>query len=139
MARKITDDQIAEALNPALSETTVQLADQTIRVVTMSLAVEQVFLKKLRKIVPTTISGLSGPELIDALIDTDVNILCELAAMVAKNSERIANRLQLLICWYLRGWWILSEPIEAQIEKQGYLDFLLRIAAALPGVLTAKQ
>lgn len=139
MARKITDDQIAEALNPALSETTVQLADQTIRVVTMSLAVEQVFLKKLRKIVPTTISGLSGPELIDALIDTDVNILCELAAMVAKNSGEDCKPLtaaDLLVSARLVD---IVGAIEAQIEKQGYLDFLLRIAAALPGVLTAKQ
>lgn len=135
MAPKVTPEQVAEALNPALSETVVVLADQKIRVITMPLATEQVFLKKLQSVIPKTING---PELIGALIDADANTLCELAAMVVKNAGEDYKPLtaaDILVSARLVD---IIGVIEAQVEKQGYLDFLLRIAAVLPVALTAK-
>jgi|GEM_PF-4555781 len=136
MGRKVTDAQIAEALNPALSEDMAVLGEQKFKVITMPLSVEQVFLKKLRSIVPKTVSG---PEMIDALIETDVNDLCELAAMIVKNAGEDYKPLTAADILHSARLVDIIGAIEMQIEKQGYLDFLLRITAALPGVLTAKR
>ena len=99
----------------------------------MPLSVEQVFLKKLRAIVPKTISG---PALIDALIDADMKMLCEMAAMIAENAGQELTAKDILSTARLVD---IVGAIETQIEKQGYLDFLLRIAAVLPGALTVRQ
>lgn len=133
MASKITPEQIAEALNPALSDTEAFLCGKKIKIVAMPLSKEQVFLKQLRSIVPQTIDGQA---VIQALIDADPAPLCELARKIATNSgeaftaDQIADSTRLVD---------IVGAIEAQVEKQGYLDFLLRIAAMLPGALTAKQ
>lgn len=130
---KPTEEQIAEALNPGLSEDKAMLGDQEFMVITMPLSVEQVFLKKLRAIVPKTISG---PALIDALIDADMKMLCEMAAMIAENAGQELTAKDILSTARLVD---IVGAIETQIEKQGYLDFLLRIAAVLPGALTVRQ
>ena len=130
---KPTEEQIAEALNSALSEDKAILGDEEFKVITMPLSVEQVFLKKLRAIVPKTISG---PALIDALIDADMKMLCEMAAMIAENAGQELTAKDILSTARLVD---IVGAIETQIEKQGYLDFLLRIAAVLPGALTVRQ
>ena len=133
MGRKITPEQVAEALNPALSESTATLCGKKFAVITMPLSGEQVFLMKLRAMVPKT---LNGPELIEALLTADAGKLCELAAMVASNAKEEMTADEILHSTRLVD---IIGAIEVQIEKQGYLDFLLRIAAVLPGALTAKQ
>lgn len=133
MSRKITPEQVAEALNPALSESTATLCGKEFAVITMPLSGEQVFLMKLRAMVPKT---LNGPELIEALLTADAGKLCELAAMVASNAKEEMTADEILHSTRLVD---IIGAIEVQIEKQGYLDFLLRIAAVLPGALTAKQ
>ena len=133
MAPKVTPEQVAEALNPALSESKVTLCGKEFTVTTMPLSGEQVFLMKLRAMVPKT---LSGPELIEALLTADAGKLCELAAMVANNAKVEMTADEILHSTRLVD---IIGAIEVQIEKQGYLDFLLRIAAVLPGALTAKQ
>lgn len=133
MAPKVTPEQVAEALNPALSESTATLCGKEFTVITMPLSTEQVFLTKLRAMVPKT---LNGPELIEALLTADAGKLCELATMVASNAKEEMTADEILHSTRLVD---IIGAIEVQIEKQGYLDFLLRIAAVLPGALTDKQ
>lgn len=133
MKSRVTPEQQAEALNPELSETEAFLCGKMIKIVAMPLSKEQVFLKQLRSIVPQT---LDGQAVIQALIDADPAPLCSLAVKIAKNSGKDFTEQQIMDSTRLVD---IVGVIEKQVEKQGYLDFLLRIAAMLPGALTAKQ
>ena len=122
-----------KAINPDLTDATATLCGQHFKVIVLPLNKEQVFLKLLRRILP---QAASGQALIDALLNADVGILCELAAIVATNSEQDLTTDDIHASGRLVD---IVGAIEVQLEENGYLDFLLRMATVIPGILNARQ
>ena len=131
--RRVTQEEIDKALNPELTDATATLCGKSFKVLVMPLNKEQVFLKELKALLP---SAPDTAGFIKALSDIDPDRLCVLAERIAQNSgetftaEQIAESTRLVD---------IISAIETQVNEQGYLDFLARIAAALPGMLSAKQ
>ena len=63
-------------------------------------------------------------------------MLCELAAIVAINSGQDMTPDYILENARMVD---IIGAIEVQLEENGYLDFLLRMATVLPGILNARQ
>ena len=133
MARKVvTPEQVEKALNPQLTDAKAKLCGKEFKVIVMSCDKEQVFIKELRDLIPTADTTV---DIVKSLINIDMNKVCELAALVAKNSGEDFTAEEIMKSTRLLD---IAKAIEIQITEQGYLDFLLQITAALPGMLTVK-
>ena len=131
--RKPTQEEMEKAINPELTDATASLCGQRFKVVVLPLNKEQVFLKLLRRILP---QAATGQALVEALLNADTGVLCELAAIVAINSGQDMTPDYILENARMVD---IIGVIEVQLEENGYLDFLLRMATVLPGILNARQ
>jgi hypothetical protein len=131
--RKPTQAEMEKALNPALTDTTTTLCGVEFKVLVLPLNKEQVFLKMFRRVIPAEMNGAS---IIEALLNADIGTLCEIAAVIAINSEQDMNAEYI----YTNGKLVdIVTAIEKQLDENGYLDFLVRMATVLPEILSAKQ
>ena len=130
--RKPTTEEMEKAVNPELTDATAALCGQTFKVLVLPLNKEQVFLKLLRRVIPTS---LTGQALLDALLDADTGVLCEMAAIIAANSGAGITAEDILENGRLVD---VVDAIQVQLNENGYLDFLLRLAQAIPGMLSVR-
>ena len=134
---KVTDEQIQEAINPDLSKDFVVIGideenQKRIKIKIMSARKEPVFLRELKQAV--SVEGLNntgditGKNLISLLDNVPAEKIAILALHVIQNSGEV-----LTVDWLLDNASIIQmvELIKAQVDKQGYLDFLFKVMAAL--------
>lgn len=131
--RKPTEDEIAKALNPDLTDATATLCGQTFKVPVLPLNKEQAFLKLLRRVLP---QAVTGEALLNALLDADIVVLAQMAAIVTANAGADLSADDILEGGRMVD---VVDTIRVQLEENGYLDFLLRLATAMPELLSAKQ
>ena len=131
--RRVTQEEIDKALNPELTDATATLCGKSFKVLVLPLNKEQVFLKLLRRILP---QAANGQALIDALLNADIGVLCELAAITAANSNLEITAAEIQENARLVD---IVNTLQVQLDENGYLDFLLRMATAIPAMLAAKQ
>lgn len=81
--RKPSKDEMEKAINPALTDAEVFLCGRRFKILVMPLNKEQVFLKLLRRVLPEVATGAG---MVDALLNADLGVLCEMAAIIANNS-----------------------------------------------------
>lgn len=134
---KITEDQMNEALNPGMSKTFVVIGDEdnqkSIKVKIMSARKEPIFIRDLKNIAVsatggTDTSNLTIQNLIPLLDNIPTEKIASLAVQVTGNSGDTCDADWLLDnCSTTQ----LIELVTVQINKQGYLDFLLRMMAKL--------
>lgn len=133
--RKPTPEEMEKAVNPELTDATASLCGRTFNILVLPLSKEQVFLKLLRRILPQTVS-VSGAAVIDALLGADLPTLCELAAVITANAGEDLTAQDILEQARMVD---IVTAIQIQLNENGYLDFLLRMAAVLPAVLNARS
>ena len=131
--RKPTMEEMEKAVNPELTDATAELCGKRFKVLVLPLNKEQVFLKLLRRVLPR---ALTGQALLGALLDADMGVLCEMAAIVAANSGAEITAADIQEKARLVD---IVEVLQVQLDENGYLDFLLRLASALPGMLSARS
>lgn len=131
--RKVTQEEIDKAINPDLTDAVTTLCGITFKVKVLPLNKEQVFLKMLKSLLPQSVSGEA---LIEALLSADIGTLCEMAAIIANNSGQELSAGEILEAGRLVD---IVTAIQTQLDENGYLDFLLRMAAVMPGILSARQ
>jgi len=129
----LTPEQTDKALNPELTDAKALLCGKQIKVIVMSLKKEQVFIKSLKELIPNVESTV---DIVNALIDIDPERLCALAAIVANHAGESFTAEDIFESTRLVD---IIAAIETQIREQGYLDFLLQITGAVPGLLTVKR
>jgi len=134
---KITDEQMQEALNPGMSKTVLIIGNdentKAIKIKIMSARKEPIFIRDMKNTVALVMSGvdaaeLSTQKLINLLEEIPVEKLADIAVHVTTNSGEAVDA-----DWLLDNCSItqLIELIKLQIDKQGYLDFLLHAMAKL--------
>ena len=135
--KKVTEDLMQEALNPGLSKTIILIGDEenqkSIKIRIMSARKEPIFIRDLKNIAMAATAGqdmseLSIQNLIPLLDNLPVEELAAVVAQVATNSGEDVD-----IDWLLDHCTIsqLISVVKTQLDKQGYLDFLLRMVAKL--------
>jgi hypothetical protein len=131
--QKLTQDQMDEALNSDLSRdfVTIGIDDDSIREVKikiMNARKEPIFIREIKDAVKVD-GDLSTQQLITILDELPIEKIAVAAAYVVKNSGEDD----------IDADWLLDHAttvqiidlIKAQVEKQGYLDFLFGMMAAL--------
>lgn len=131
--RKPTQEEKDKALNRELTDAVAVLCGERFKVLVLPLNKEQVFLKLLRKVLP---SAAAGDALMNALLDADLPVLCELSAIIAANSGVELSAADILERGRLAD---IVTAIQIQLDENGYLDFLLRMATVIPEILIAKS
>ncbi|WP_378955376.1 hypothetical protein [Pelosinus sp. sgz500959] len=135
---KVTEDQMNEALNPGLSKTIILIGDEenqkSIKIKIMSARKEPIFIRDLKNIAVSATgsvdtSKLTIQNLIPLLDNVPTDKIAVLAAQVTFNSGEFESDTDWLLdnCSTAQ----LIELVTTQINKQGYLDFLLRMMAKL--------
>jgi len=134
---KVTDDQMNEALNPSMSKTIILIGDEenpkSIKIKIMSARKEPIFVRDLKNMAIETTSGLDVSELtiqdlIPLLDNLPVEELAAVAIQVTNNAGETVDTDWLLDNCTIRQ---LITLVKAQLDKQGYLDFLVQMMASL--------
>lgn len=135
---KVTEEQMQEALNPGMSKTIIIIGDEenqrSIKIKIMSARKEPIFVRDIKNIAVSATGGadaskLSIQDLLPLLDNVPTDKIAAIAAQVTNNSGSTECDTEWLLdnCSTAQ----LIELITAQISKQGYLDFLLKMMAKL--------
>ena len=132
--RKPTSEEMEKAINPELTGAIARLCGRTFKVLVLPLNKEQVFLKLLRRVMP---SQPSQAAIVDALLSADLSTLCELASFAAANSGQDIPQEEILRDGRLAD---LVDVITVQMNENGYLDFLVKTMVLVQAaVLSARS